>query len=42
VLAAPDLNRGTGWPIAEMLLVAVGYAPAPIIVARKQAVIGSL
>jgi drug/metabolite transporter (DMT)-like permease len=34
VLAAPDLNRGSDWPIAEMLLVAVGYASAPIIVAR--------
>lgn len=35
VLAASDLNRGSGWPIAEILLVAVGYASAPIIAARK-------
>ncbi|MGD0554961.1 MAG: EamA family transporter [Streptosporangiaceae bacterium] len=35
VLAASDLNRGSGWPIAEILLVSVGYASAPIIVARK-------
>ena len=42
VLAAPDLNRGSGWPIAEMLLVAVGYASAPIIVARKLADVPSL
>jgi drug/metabolite transporter (DMT)-like permease len=42
VLAAPDLNRGSGWPIGEMLLVAVGYASAPIIVARKLADVPSL
>jgi drug/metabolite transporter (DMT)-like permease len=42
VLAAPDLNRGSGWPIAEMLLVAVGYASAPIIVARKLADVPSM
>jgi drug/metabolite transporter (DMT)-like permease len=35
VLAAPDLSGGTVWPIAEMLLVAVGYASAPQIAARK-------
>jgi drug/metabolite transporter (DMT)-like permease len=35
VLAAPDLSGGTVWPIAEMLLVAVGYASAPLIAARK-------
>jgi drug/metabolite transporter (DMT)-like permease len=36
VLAAPDL-RGSGWPIAEILLVTVGYASAPLIAARKLA-----
>jgi drug/metabolite transporter (DMT)-like permease len=35
VLAAPDLSGGSGWPIAEVLLVAVGYASAPLIAARK-------
>ena len=35
VLAAPNLNGGSGWPIAEVLLVAVGYASAPLIAARK-------
>jgi drug/metabolite transporter (DMT)-like permease len=42
VLAVPDLNRGSGWPIGEMLLVAVGYASAPVIVARKLADVPSL
>jgi drug/metabolite transporter (DMT)-like permease len=42
VLAAPDLNRGSDWPIAEMLLVAVGYASAPLIVARKLAEVPSM
>jgi drug/metabolite transporter (DMT)-like permease len=35
VLAAPDLTGGSGWPVAEVLLVAVGYASAPLIAARK-------
>jgi drug/metabolite transporter (DMT)-like permease len=35
VLAAPNLNGSSGWPVAEVLLVAVGYASAPIIAARK-------
>jgi drug/metabolite transporter (DMT)-like permease len=35
VLAAPDLTGGSGWPIAEVLLVALGYASAPLIAARK-------
>jgi drug/metabolite transporter (DMT)-like permease len=35
VLAAPNLNGGSGWPVAEVLLVAVGYASAPLIAARK-------
>ena len=34
VLAAPHLNS-SGWPIAEILLVSVGYASAPLIAARK-------
>jgi drug/metabolite transporter (DMT)-like permease len=35
VLAAPDLSGGTVLPIAEILLVAVCYATAPQIAARK-------
>lgn len=35
VLAAPNLNGATGWPVAEVLLVAIGYASAPLIAARK-------
>jgi len=35
VLAAPHLNGSSGWPVAEVLLVAVGYASAPLIAARK-------
>jgi drug/metabolite transporter (DMT)-like permease len=35
VLAAPNLNGSSGWPVAEVLLVAVGYASAPLIAARK-------
>jgi drug/metabolite transporter (DMT)-like permease len=35
VLAAPDLTGGSGWPVAEILLVAVGYASAPILASRK-------
>jgi drug/metabolite transporter (DMT)-like permease len=35
VLAAPDLSGGRGWPITEVLLVAVGYASAPLIAARR-------
>jgi len=42
LLAGPDLGRGSGWPIGEMLLVAVGYASAPIIVARKLAGVPSM
>ncbi len=36
VLATPQLS-GSGWPIAEVLLVAVGYASAPLVAARKLA-----
>jgi len=42
VLAAPDLNGTSGWPVAEVLLVAVGYASAPLIAARKLADVPSL
>jgi drug/metabolite transporter (DMT)-like permease len=42
VLAGPDLYRGGGWPVAEVLLVAVGYASAPLIAARKLADVPSL
>ncbi len=35
VLASPHLAGGHGWPITEVLLVAVGYAAAPLIAARK-------
>jgi len=35
LLAAPHLSGGTAWPILELLLVAVGYATAPVIAARK-------
>jgi len=35
VLAAPDLTGGNGWAVTEVLLVAVGYATAPLIAARK-------
>lgn len=42
VLAAPHLAGGHAWPIAEVLLVAVGYATAPIIAARKLADVPAL
>jgi len=42
VLAAPDLGRGGGWPVAEVLLVAVGYASAPLVAARKLADVPAL
>ena len=35
VLAAPDLTGGSAWAVTEVLLVAVGYATAPLIAARK-------
>src|SRR6201987_2327518 len=37
VLAAPDLSGGSALPVAEVLLVALGYAPAPLLAARKTA-----
>ena len=42
VLAAPHLNGASGWPVAEVLLVAVGYASAPLIAARKLAGVPAL
>jgi drug/metabolite transporter (DMT)-like permease len=36
VLAGPHLS-GSAWPIAEVLLVTIGYASAPLIAARKLA-----
>ena len=42
VLAAPHLAGGHAWPIAEVLLVAVGYATAPLIAARKLADVPAL
>nr|WP_225953646.1 EamA family transporter [Kibdelosporangium phytohabitans] len=35
LLAAPNLGGGDAWAIIEVLLVAVGYAVAPVIAARK-------
>jgi drug/metabolite transporter (DMT)-like permease len=42
VLATPQLGGGTAWPVAEVLLVAVGYASAPLIAARKLADVPAL
>jgi drug/metabolite transporter (DMT)-like permease len=42
VLAAPHLSGGSGWPVAEVLLVALGYASAPLIAARKLADVPAL
>ena len=42
VLAAPHLTGGSAWPVAEVLLVAIGYATAPIIAARKLADVPAL
>jgi drug/metabolite transporter (DMT)-like permease len=37
VLAGPHLSGGSAWPVSEVLLVALGYATAPLIAARKLA-----
>ena len=37
ILAAPNLGTGAGLSVAEVLLVAVGYAAAPLVAARKLA-----
>ncbi len=42
VLAAPHLAGGNGWPVIEVLLVALGYASAPLIAARKLADVPAL
>ncbi len=42
VLAAPHLVGGHAWPIVEVLLVAIGYATAPLIAARKLADVPAL
>jgi drug/metabolite transporter (DMT)-like permease len=42
VLAAPDLHGGSAWPVVEILLVAVGYASAPLVATRKLADVPSL
>jgi len=42
VLAAPDLSGGSALPVAEVLLVALGYATAPLIAARKLADVPAL
>ena len=42
VLAAPDLSGGSAVAVAEVLLVALGYATAPLIAARKLADVPAL
>lgn len=42
LLAAPDLAGGSGWAIGEVALVAVGYATAPLVAARKLADVPAL
>jgi drug/metabolite transporter (DMT)-like permease len=42
VLAAPDLGSGNGWAVGEVLLVALGYATAPLIATRKLADVPAL
>jgi drug/metabolite transporter (DMT)-like permease len=42
VLAAPHLGGGSSWPVAEVLLVAIGYASAPLIAARNLADVPAL
>ena len=42
VLAVPHLNGASGWPVAEVLLVAICYATAPLIAARKLAAVPAL
>ena len=42
LLAAPDLGGGSALPVAEVLLVAIGYATAPLIAARKLADVPAL
>jgi drug/metabolite transporter (DMT)-like permease len=42
ILAGPHLGGGSAWPVTEVLLVALGYATAPLIAARKLADVPSL
>jgi drug/metabolite transporter (DMT)-like permease len=42
VLAGPHLTGGSAWPVTEVLLVALGYATAPLIAARRLADVPSL
>jgi drug/metabolite transporter (DMT)-like permease len=42
VLAAPHLTGGSAWPVAQVLLVAVGYASAPLVASRKLADVPTL
>jgi drug/metabolite transporter (DMT)-like permease len=42
VLAGTHVNGTSAWPVAEVLLVAVGYAAAPLIAARRLAHLPSL
>jgi drug/metabolite transporter (DMT)-like permease len=42
VLAGPHLSGGSAWPVTEVLLVALGYATAPLIASRKLADVPSL
>ncbi|WP_067816694.1 DMT family transporter [Actinomadura kijaniata] len=42
VLAAPQLDGGSAWAVAEVALVVVGYATAPLILARKLGDVPSL
>ena len=42
VLAAPHLEGGDAWAVVEVLLVAVGYASAPLVAARKLTAVPTL
>jgi drug/metabolite transporter (DMT)-like permease len=42
VLAGPHLSGGSAWPVTEVLLVALGYAAAPLIASRRLADVPSL
>jgi drug/metabolite transporter (DMT)-like permease len=42
ILAGPHLSGGSAWPVTEVLLVALGYATAPLIAARKLTDVPSL
>ncbi|MEV5408213.1 EamA family transporter [Thermopolyspora sp. NPDC052614] len=42
LLAAPHLTGGGFWPIVELFIVALGYATAPLLAARKLANVPSM